>query len=199
LRSRLGRVVASALTSELSFEEVSTIERLARRVELALLDVRQVTEEEAMDTPNTLRPSSTRLPSTARAHREYTPPAQAPASEPSAMELLEAAVRDARELLQVDLALARRELSDELRAVSRAAVGFGLGLAFAVVMLALLGVSLVLALGGTAMTALAVAGGFLVLALVAAGVGFSLLPRKLLSRTRRQVSDDLHQLEEHLA
>jgi uncharacterized membrane protein YqjE len=131
-------------------------------------------------------------------HDPQGSPATSPPVEPGALELLEAAVHDARTLLQVDLALARRELSDQLRAVSRAAVGFGLGLAFVVVMLALLAVSLVLALSGTALTALAVAGGFLALALVAAGVGYALLPGKLLALTRHQVSDDLRQIEEHL-
>jgi hypothetical protein len=121
-----------------------------------------------------------------------------PPAEPGALELLEAAVHDARALLQVDLALARRELSDQLRAVSRAAVGFGLGLALAVVTLAILAMALVLALGGTPLTALLVAGGFLALALMAAGVGYALLPGKLLSLTRRQVSEDLQQIEERL-
>jgi uncharacterized membrane protein YqjE len=130
--------------------------------------------------------------------RASSPSTTSPAVEPSALELLEDAVHEARELLQVDLALARRELTDELRAVSRAAVAFGLGFAFAVVTLAVLAFALVLTLSGTAMTALAVAGGFLALALVAAGFGFSLLPKKLLSLTRRQVRDDLQQLQERL-
>ena len=117
----------------------------------------------------------------------------------TAVELVETAFREAKELVTIEVALAKDELSKEVKATATAATGFAVAGACVVVMLALLGMALVLVLGGTPLIAAAVAGGFLVLALVAAVVGYSLLPKKPLARTRQHLTDDLNQLREHVA
>lgn len=57
--------------------------------------------------------------------------------------------------------------------------------------------ALVIALGGTAVDALILAAIFLVAAGAAAGVGYALLPKHPLERTRHHVEDDIRELKEH--
>jgi hypothetical protein len=193
LERRLKEIVADASAAKLSFDEVSQLERLAARVELAIHEVPSVLEEAGVK--KTLQEVQRDQQQQARALE----PVRGAVQEPGTVELVENALRDARELMQLELALARRELKDEVSTVTRAAVGFVLGFACVVVTLALLGSALVIALGGTALVALGVAGGSLVMGLIAGGVGYSLLPNKPLAKTRRHLSDDYKQLKEHLA
>ena len=81
----------------------------------------------------------------------------------------------------------------------KAAIGFGVALAAGVLVLCLLAVALVIALGGTALAALGVAGGLLVIGGAAGFAGYSLLPKKPLQTTRHRLKSDVTQLKEHIA
>jgi hypothetical protein len=116
----------------------------------------------------------------------------------STIELMRRALQDGRALAQLEVAIARSEFKDDPRAALTGAVSIAVGLAFLVVTLAVLASALVLALGGGVTAALSVAGGALGLGVVALAVGAWCLPREPLQHRRRHLSEDVHQLEEHL-
>jgi hypothetical protein len=194
LKGRLKEIVAATATKQLTFDEVSHLERLAARVELALNEVASVIEEAGVKkTWEEVQRQTQGL-----VGLEKTPE-RAAQVEPGATELIENALRDGHELMQLEVAIARRELKEEVGAAVRAGISLAIGLAFVVVTLALLGSSLVIALGGGALTALGVASASLVLALVAGALGYSMLPSKLLALSRGHLVDDYQQLREHLS
>jgi Flp pilus assembly protein TadB len=114
-------------------------------------------------------------------------------------ELVRETLEQTRELIRIEFALARNELNDDLAKVKRGGVWAGVGVVFASAMFAALVMALVLALGGTAVAALAVAGGCALLAAVAAVVAFQILPRAPLQRTRARLESEVNQLKEHVA
>lgn len=119
--------------------------------------------------------------------------------EHSTRELLEEAIGEAKELVKLEVQLAKTEAKQELAQVKRAAIGFGIALASTVLVLCLLAMALVLALGGTPLVALAVAGGFLAVSGAAAFIGYSMLPKEPFGKTRHRLETDVNQLKEHLA
>lgn len=114
-------------------------------------------------------------------------------------ELMKETLGDARELVQVEIALARSEVMDELASVKRAAALIGVAVVLAIVAVSLLATALVLALGGTAAAAAAMSGGFLLVAAVTGLLGGRALPSGLLSKTRDRVRSDVKQIKEKLA
>jgi hypothetical protein len=114
-------------------------------------------------------------------------------------ELIRDALDEAKELVKLEVELAKAEVMQEVAAAKKAAIGFAIGAVFGVISLSLFAMALVLALGGTALLALGVAFGALFLCAVGAGYGWSVLPRKPLPKTRRRVEGDVRQLKEHLA
>jgi uncharacterized membrane protein YqjE len=132
---------------------------------------------------------------------EVLPPERAPAvlEDASTADLLREAMDEAKELVRLEVELAKEEVKEELKQLQRAAIGFGIAAIVAVLMLSMLGVALVLALGGTAVVALLVAAGFLVVAGAAAGLGYRMLPKVPLEHTRNRLQNDLNQLKEHIA
>lgn len=116
--------------------------------------------------------------------------------------LVREAFEEGKELVRLEVALAKEELESELEQAKRAAIGFGIALAASFVALALLGVALVFALGGTAIVALLVTAGYLVVAGGATAVGYKLLPKEPLAHTRRRLAADFvhfKDLKERLA
>lgn len=114
-------------------------------------------------------------------------------------ELLKETLDEGRELVRVEVALARREALDELLAVKRAAVLLGAALVLATVAVALLGLALVLALGGGAAAAASAAGGMLLAALVTGVLGARALPTELLGGTQARVREDVRHIKEAIA
>lgn len=127
------------------------------------------------------------------------PPERLALEEASTADLVREALDEAKELVRLEVELAKSEMTEELHEAKMAAVGFAVGAAFMVLALCLLSVALVLALGGTAIIALAVAGGFVMVAGAGALFGYSKLPKKPLERTRNRVTGDIKSLKEHLA
>ncbi|MBX3206998.1 MAG: phage holin family protein [Labilithrix sp.] len=119
--------------------------------------------------------------------------------EASTADLVREALDEAKELVRLEIEIARREVESEIVRAKRAAIGFAVALAATVVVLSLLALALVLSLGGTAVVALAVAGVLFVLGGVAAFVGYSTLPRRPLERTRHRLGRGVSQLKEHIA
>lgn len=119
--------------------------------------------------------------------------------EPSTTALLKAAVDEAKELVRIEVALARAEVKSELIKAKRAAIALAIALVCTVIVLCVSSVALVLALGGTPLVALAVAGVFLAVAACAGAVGYGMLPKKPLEQTRDRLGTDVNQLREHIA
>ncbi|MDB5214682.1 MAG: hypothetical protein JWO86_2609 [Myxococcaceae bacterium] len=119
--------------------------------------------------------------------------------EASTADLVREAMDEAKELVRLEVALAKEEVKEELAQVQHAAISFGVAAGASVIVLCLLAVALVLALGGTALAALGVAGGFLAVAGVAGYLGYGMLPKHPLERTRHRLENDVNQLKEHIA
>lgn len=127
------------------------------------------------------------------------PPERLPLEEASTTDLVREALDEAKELVRLEVAIAKDEVKKEVQQAKTAAIGFGVALAAALVMLSLLAVAVVLALGGTAVAALIVAAVFLVVAGVAGYLAYATLPKKPLDRTIKNVKRDVTQLKEHIA
>ena len=112
--------------------------------------------------------------------------------------LMEAALREGRELVKLEIQLAKLEAKKEVKKSLEASLGFVVAVMFGFMGLVLLVVALVLALGGTALAALGVAIGALLVGGGIALISYSLLPHQPLEHTRQHVADDLKQLKEHL-
>jgi uncharacterized membrane protein YqjE len=116
----------------------------------------------------------------------------------SASELGRQALDETKELVRLEVALAREDLRSELQRAKTAAILFGIAAALVIVALALFDVAVVIALGNTVAAALGVA--FLVVAEVAvlAFVGYRKLPKTPLQRTRERLTADIRELKEHV-
>ncbi len=113
-------------------------------------------------------------------------------------ELLAQALAEARELAQLEIRIAKAELKEELGQAKRAAIAGSIGAAFALLTFAALLVAGILALGGTAVTALLVAAGLAVVAAAGIALAYASVPKKVLGRTREHLKDDAATLKEHL-
>jgi hypothetical protein len=125
--------------------------------------------------------------------REVPPPP------PSSTELVKEAMDEARELIRLEVALARDEVKREAAATKNAGIAFGIGGAVLLVGVALLFVALALAIFPGPIPSL-VLGLVLVTAAALAGVvGKKLLPKRPLGETRRRIEQDVERLKERVA
>ena len=108
---------------------------------------------------------------------EKAPPERLAFDEPSTAELFREALDEAKELARVEIELAKSEVEMELARAKRAAIGIGIGIAAGLLVLCLLAMALVLAVGGTALAALVVAGAVLVIGGVASAIARASTPR----------------------
>ncbi len=113
-------------------------------------------------------------------------------------ELLRAAIEDARELVQLEVSLARDEMKEEMHAGIQAAIAFGVSGACALLVVAMICVAIILAIGSP-VVALLFGLGFLVISAIAGAVGYARLPKKPLQPTRTRLERDVQQLKEHVA
>ena len=117
----------------------------------------------------------------------------------SARELVAQVLSEAKELVRLEVRLARAELKDEIRRAKRAAVAGAIGAVFVILTLAILLVAVVLALGGTAIAALVVAAALAVLGATSLGLAYASMPKQVLEHTREQMKEDVEHLKEHVA
>jgi uncharacterized membrane protein YqjE len=127
------------------------------------------------------------------------PPERLALGEASTVDLVREALDEAKELVRIEVQLAKGEVERELARAKRAAIGIGIAIAIGFIVLTLLAVAVVLAVGGTAVAALVVAACLAVLAAVAGAVGYALLPKKPMDQTRHRLESDVRQLKERIA
>jgi hypothetical protein len=114
-------------------------------------------------------------------------------------DLIREVIGDGRELVRIEVALARDELGREIAAAKTSSIAFGCATALAVTALTMFVVALVLALRGGWAGAL-VAGAILLAAALGLGlVGWSALPKKPLEQTKGRLRADVKQLRERMA
>ena len=112
-------------------------------------------------------------------------------------ELMRQVLDETRELVRIETKLARDELGADLGQLKKAAVLGGVAVVLAMLSLSTLITALVLALGG-ALVALVLAAAMLLGASIAAGVAYQRLPKPPLARTRARLQSDVKQLERHI-
>lgn len=195
-RNQLAQAAAALDDAEsVPFDDWIMLERIARRIERALA---------SRGNPNANLIDERHVGLFASDEKEkvntmaFDPNANVPRDELSTTTLVKEAMDEAKELVRVEVQLAKDEVRAEVKKAEGAAIGFGVAAACSLSCLTMLAVALVLALGGTAVAALIVAGGFLVMCAVAAFVGYSLVPKKPLDDTRKRLETDVQQLKEHV-
>lgn len=114
-------------------------------------------------------------------------------------DLLKQTLAEARELVQLEVRIAKEELKEEVVRVKKAAITGGVALVLLFAGLSGFVVALILAFGGTVVAALLVAGALLVLGAGAGVLAYSMVPKSPLSHTRQNLKDDVNQLKEHVA
>lgn len=124
------------------------------------------------------------------------PPTTVELREASTADIVREALDDARELIRLEVEIAKQEVKTEIGRAKRAAVSFGVALVLALVGLSVLAVALVIALGGTVVAAIVVAAILLVLAGLAGVVGYALVPRPPLTAVRNRLTTEVHHLKE---
>ena len=100
-----------------------------------------------------------------------------PIQEAGLIDLVKGAVKDAQELVKIEVDLAKNEVKEEATKLTAAAVAFAAAFALAILTLSMLLIAVVFAVGGGAVPALASAA---VLFLITAGAGvagYMLIPR----------------------
>ena len=117
----------------------------------------------------------------------------------STPELVKQSVEDIKELIQLEVKLAKVEMRDQLAQAKVAAVLFGATAFAALTGAALLLVALALAIAPTAIPALAIGLSLLAAAAALGFAGWKVLPHTALPRARRKVENDVRQLKERVA
>lgn len=112
-------------------------------------------------------------------------------------ELLRQAVTEARELVELEVRIAKEEIREELGRTKRAALTGAVALVLLILTLSALVVALILALGGGAPEALLVALGLALIGGTVAAATYALAPKSVLPRTRDNLKKDVHELKEH--
>ncbi len=112
-------------------------------------------------------------------------------------ELVAQTLREARELIELEMKLAKQEVRQELQQAKRAAIVGALALACGMWAVAVLLVALILALGGTALHALIVGAVLLAACGGAAAYAYSAVPKAPLEDTRTRLKNDVNRLKEH--
>lgn len=124
---------------------------------------------------------------------------QDPIDSASTAELVRQALGDARELVRLEVRVAKQELRQELLRTKNALIAAAVALLLLLLALGALAVAAIAALGGTALDALLVAAALAVLGLGVCAVAYALVPKPPLDRARQRMQDDLDQLKEHVA
>jgi uncharacterized membrane protein YqjE len=113
-------------------------------------------------------------------------------------ELVRQTLEESKELVRLELRLAREEVGEDLVQLKSVAIWGGVAVVLAILTLSSLVVALVLALGGTAIAALIVAAVLLVSAVVTAALAYKHVPQVPLQRTRARLKSDINHLKEHV-
>jgi uncharacterized membrane protein YqjE len=208
--SRLVAIWHELNEAKLPFDEWVLLESIARRVERRIVERhtgvgKLPLDQEEDSLPHVAREANNALTKQPTVQEKTTmsmnqpPPERLPLEQASTVDLVKEALDEAKELVRLEVEIAKSEVKQEVAQTKKAAIGFGIALAFALVVLSLLAVAIVLAVGGTALAALAVAGVFLVLGGIAGYLGYTMIPKKPMDKTLNRVKRDVNQLKEHIA
>ena len=119
--------------------------------------------------------------------------------EASSAELVREAMDEAKELIRLEVALAKDEVKREAVATKNAGIAFGVGGAVLLVGITMLFVALALAVFPGPIPSLVIGLVLVAFAAVAGGAGVKLLPRKPLAETRRRIEADVERVKERVA
>ncbi len=114
-------------------------------------------------------------------------------------ELVREVIDETRQLVRLEVELAKEDMKIELRKAERAGIAAGVVFVSTILLLCMLAVAVVLAFGKSWLAALIVAACFLVVGGGAGLYGYTALPKKPLERTRGRLQTDVNQLKEHIA
>ena len=188
LMKRLTSIVRESYDAHsVPFDDWMVLDRMARRLEGALQQRDSLIDALAGEPVFDERKKAARVVA-----------AKLPVSA-SVPELVHALVRESKELARLEAALARDEAKRELAASTRSAVGFGATISLVGAALGLLATALVIGLGASATTTVAIAGGIAALAVFAAVFAWNSIPRKPMERTRKRLATELKLIEERAA
>ena len=126
-------------------------------------------------------------------------PVHAVGDERPLAELMKEALDETRELVKLEVALAREEVRKETREAKAAGIGIGAAAALAISGFTMLLVSVALAFSATWLPALLVGAIVLAAAGIAGLLGYGAVPRKPLDETRRRLTTDVNMVKERLA
>ena len=123
-----------------------------------------------------------------------------PPTEPdlSSADLVREAVDDAKQLIRLELELAKDEVKHEIGALRNAAIAIGIGAAVLLVGVSVLVVALALAIFPGPIPALILGGALVVVASLVALLGIKLLPKRPLAETRRRIETDFETMKERI-
>jgi hypothetical protein len=207
--SRLVSIWQEMNESKLPFDEWVLLESIARRVERRIVErhagVGTLPLDQEQDGLSRVGRDANAALTKHQIDQEKTmplnqpPPERLPLEQASTVDLVKEVFDEAKELVRLEVEIAKDEVKQEVAQAKKAAIGFGVAFVFTVVAVCLLAVALVLAAGATAVVALAVAGGFLVLGGIAGYLGFSMIPKKPLDKTVHRAMSNVNQLKEHIA
>jgi hypothetical protein len=207
--SRLVSIWQEMNESKLPFDEWVLLESIARRVERRIVErhagVGTLPLDQEQDGLSRVGRDANAALTKHQLDQEKTmplnqpPPERLPLEQASTVDLVKEVFDEAKELVRLEVEIAKDEVKQEVAQAKKAAIGFGVAFVFTVVAVCLLAVALVLAAGATAVVALAVAGGFLVLGGIAGYLGYSMVPKKPLDKTVHRAKRNVNQLKEHIA
>jgi hypothetical protein len=119
--------------------------------------------------------------------------------EASTADLVREAFDEAKELIRLEVEIAKSEVAKEISLAKKAAVSLAVAVGASVIVLCMIALAIVLAVGATVSAALWVAAVLLVIGGMAAYIGYALFPRKPLGVARDRLMTDVKQLKEHIA
>jgi hypothetical protein len=129
--------------------------------------------------------------------------AQAPASPPGGTpepttDLVREALVEARELVRLEVALAREDVTSKLAAAKRSCIAFGVAAAAALMALTLFAVAIVLAVPVPWAGALVVGGALVILAAALSALGWGLRPKQVFDKTKGRLESGFEEAKERL-
>jgi hypothetical protein len=121
-----------------------------------------------------------------------------PRPESSTADLVKEAISEARELMQVEVALARDEMNQEISRAKASGIALGAAMAAGLLGVALVLVAIALAIAPAPLPALLIGLAFIALAIVVGVVGYGRVPKRPLERTRGRLGADVRLVREHV-
>lgn len=119
-------------------------------------------------------------------------------TDPTAGELVREAMSEARQLIVLEVSLARDEMRREVVAARSAGIALGVGVVASIVATSLMFVAIALAIFPGPVPALILGLVLMVSAMLAGIAGIKLLPKKPLGGTRRRLETDVESVKERV-